>query len=262
MVDSSILLKTAQFIAIVCAILSVSLFVLTLICFYLHKRGEKNEAIFKAATRPILANAMMGLSHDEIILKRNEIIFFLTLWNHLQESVRGEMEHRLNHIFYELNILHIVRRWLSSFNLEKKLVAIWSLGQLGDQYSFTQIKKIAQSSRSKLALSASRALLRINCEEGIAFLAPLIAERLDWAPSRLVSMLKEFSFARIQGPILKVFHEERELLKKERILKILFYTDKSCAAAEVSNLLLRNPQDPLIRLYKKFAPERNLEDMI
>lgn len=124
------------------------------------------------------------------VIAEKDVIFFLPYWNHLQDSLRGEARERLNLLARTAGIDHAVRRMLQDGSNAEKLLAIVSLGHLGDKTDTEVLKKILVSDQPIACLHAARALLRID-PDALRELMPIIVQRSDLPTAAIANILKE-----------------------------------------------------------------------
>jgi len=155
---------------------------------------ERRRKKFRAVWQPILVDALVNevdlATPDLPKLAHRDLPEFLSLWNHLQESVLDESKDHLNQIGKALSIQRAALRLLHRGNLRKRLLAIVTLGQLRDRAAWVQLLTIAQREGSLLSVAAARALVMIDPTKAVPELIPLLMRRADWPASRVAQMLQ------------------------------------------------------------------------
>ncbi|MDE2600264.1 MAG: HEAT repeat domain-containing protein [Rhodocyclaceae bacterium] len=157
----------------------------------LRRRERRDQAVHRK-WRPLLNTAIVGeMPRLPSTLPKKEIQPFLTLWLHLQFSLRGEAQEALNEIARRLHIDEIARRMLAHGNRAEKLSAVLVLGYMRDPQAWERLLHFAADKDNLLSLNAVWGALRINPEAGLQKLLPSLLERQDWAMTRVVSILQE-----------------------------------------------------------------------
>lgn len=154
--------------------------------------------------RPLLMESLDdGLTNDPTSILRRRMairkshhgqadwIAFLHLWNHLHESRKVQSKDRLNEVAHVMRAHQVARGYLTSPELPIRMLAIATLGNMGERSAFEDLAKLAADPNSFLSLAAARALVHSDPHEAIHTLLPLVATRWDWAPGKVVSILKE-----------------------------------------------------------------------
>jgi HEAT repeat protein len=124
-------------------------------------------------------------------LRKPEITPFLNLWTHLQETLTGAARDNLNTVARAVGLDDTARRMLAKGSIRQQLMAITTLGHLHDRSVWYVLITVAQSPNSMLSLAAARAMIHIDPKGAMRLLTSLIASRTDWAPSRVIAILKE-----------------------------------------------------------------------
>ena len=73
-------------------------------------------------------------------------------WNYLHDSLRGESKQKLNELDTSLNLSEKCLTLLKSRNLEKKLLAIETLGNLGKKSAWNALKEYVDAGDSIVSL--------------------------------------------------------------------------------------------------------------
>lgn len=133
-----------------------------------------------------------------------DVFTFLTLWNHLQESVLDQARQGLNDVARRLGIPAIAHRMLDRANLRGRLMAVATLGQLQDRSVWDVLSAFAASPDVVLSLAAARALIRIDRHAAVDRLMPLITVRLDWPAPRVASLLLAAGADVISAPLARI----------------------------------------------------------
>lgn len=172
---------------------------LVLIIVSLRLRLHKNlrrEQDFIAIWRPLLLEAV---SEDQPVdrtvslpvLRARDQLFFLKLWNYMQESLRGSANDRLNELARRLGFEVTARRLLKKGKRAESLLATLMLGHLHDTPSWEALAAKAGSPDSLASLHAARAMTRIDPLQATERLLPLFLTRTDWGITQVASFLGE-----------------------------------------------------------------------
>lgn len=163
--------------------------------------GRARERRLVERCRPVLARCLEGLPVEPPALSGNEREPFLRLWNHYHESLRGPAGDRLNQLAARLGFDAAAREMLRAGSLRKRLLAVITLGNLGDAASREPLRALVDSPSVPLSLSAAHALLRIDPEDSLRWLLPVAAGRHDWPLARLAVILAEAGADAVSLPL-------------------------------------------------------------
>lgn len=154
---------------------------------------ERREREFQQRWRPLLMQAMVGASPAHLpTLRRRDQWRFLKLWNHLQESVRGDATSRLSALACQLGCQHMVRQLLDSRRLTRRLFGILSLGHLRDADAWDALQAQLLQHGAISSLYAARSLIQIHPQRGAVLVVPQLLLREDWEMVRVAILLQEF----------------------------------------------------------------------
>lgn len=152
----------------------------------------RRERDFIALWRPPLMRVLLGDSSAALPkLQRRDHWLFLKLWNHFQESLRGESTARLSETAYRLGCDRMARRLLRRGNSTERLFAILTLGHMRDATAWEELKAQLSRTSSQSSLYAARALIQIDAQAAARLIVPLLLERDDWEIVRVASLLQE-----------------------------------------------------------------------
>lgn len=156
------------------------------------RRNLRLEAEFIALWRPILLEAISedALQRVPVLSGRNQL-FFLKLWNYLQESLRGSANDKLNELARRLHCDVAARNFLEKGNRSERLLAILTLGHLRDEASWDDLALQVAKPDSLASIHAARALIKIDPLRGTEWLLPLLLERRDWDITQIANFLGE-----------------------------------------------------------------------
>ncbi|MGV3627421.1 MAG: HEAT repeat domain-containing protein [Betaproteobacteria bacterium] len=184
---------------IACSMLMlVAVFVLR-IRLVLRQRREKR---FAAAWQPLLAECVYQVPETLPQVPRAMRYHFLKLWNYHHESLVGSARKNLEQLAYTLKLEEISRVLLHQSDLRSKLIAIVTLGHLGDRTQWHELRALVADPSPMLSLAAVRALLDIDAGATLTWLVTVMASREDWPLARIVAMLKEAGPGRVTLPLI------------------------------------------------------------
>jgi hypothetical protein len=163
----------------------------TLIIRHLRTATDRRRKAMVAVWRPILAESLIEAPASLPSIHPRDRILFLYLWNHLQESIKGESSEELCAIIHRTGMDTVVRHFLATGTMRQQLLAIVTLGHLKDASVWTQLAELAHADNAFLSIEAARALVRIDAPHAIPALVPLIAQRADWSPLKILAILQD-----------------------------------------------------------------------
>lgn len=211
----------------VAALAATMLFALQIV--YLRamlRRRERDERTFLATWRPILLSSLTSAAPAALPeLASRDRLFFLKLWNHLQESLRGAATSSLNEIAYRVGCDAFSRRLLRRGNRAERLLATLTLGHLRDRAAWDMLVTQTLSADNTTSINALRALVQIDAEATAQQLTPLLLARDDWPIARLAVLLQEAK-TEFAGELLDATGQAKpkELLRALRLIEALRLT--------------------------------------
>ena len=137
-------------------------------------------------------------------LDRRDLIPFLTLWNQLQESFTGDITGRLNEIARRAGVDVKARQMLDRRSLPQRLLAVSTLGHLGDRLDHDSWNALVQLTADRdglLSLAAARALTRIDAASAMPVILPHLSERDDWSRNYVLAMLTDLGAEVVSKPL-------------------------------------------------------------
>ncbi len=208
---------------------------------------NRRYAAFIKIWRPILAEAIsdQGLTRDALpVLRHRDLEFFLHEWNITHDSIRGSAETRLNSLARELEIDQQVWKMLDRHSVRGKLVATATLGHLGENRAWDRISAMLESGNTLLSLLAASALVQIDADRALPIVIPHMADREDWPPARVATILRRAGPDAVSGPLAKAILEATP----EKANRLLRYLDTChlAVADELTHRLLKYSDDDYI----------------
>lgn len=183
-------IQFAFHIGLAVATLTVAL-IAVIICLRLNlRKSQRLEEAFIDIWRPILLQSISSQAMPDLPeLPASNQVFFLKLWNYLQESLRGMANERLNQVALELRCNLAARALLKKGNRAERLLAILTLAHLRDRNSWDALVVQATMGDSLASIHAARALINIDPLEGTHLLLPMLLQRRDWDIAQLANFL-------------------------------------------------------------------------
>jgi HEAT repeat protein len=141
--------------------------------------------------RPLLAESLVEVPATLPFIHPRDHVLFLYLWNHLQESIKGDASGQLNDVARRAGMDTVAMRLLHTGRLRLQLLAVATLGHLKEASVWDKLVRLAHAHNAFLAIEAARAMVRIRPKAAIPLLIPLISTRSDWSPLKVMALLNE-----------------------------------------------------------------------
>jgi hypothetical protein len=151
----------------------------------------KRESHIVARWRPYLLETVDAVPDHLPRVKQAERLVFLILWNEFHESIKGPARHRLKAVALRLRIDTAARKLLKSGSPERRLVAVITLGHLGDKESWNIVEGVVQNRNPLLSMAALRSLFLIDSSRAIDVLLSSHGARTDWPTAQLKAIVAE-----------------------------------------------------------------------
>jgi HEAT repeat protein len=239
------IVAVALWTAIMAAILSAAIIAQTVASRLLLARKARREAGFRNRWRAILLESVDAVPAHLPTVKPPDWYTFLSLWNQFQESLRGGGRHRLKAVAIRLRMDMAARRLLQEGSVSQRLMAIVTLGQLGDYDSWNPLVRISAGEHPVLSLAAARSLILIDAGRAIAELLPAFTARADWPVSRLKAILAEADPALIT-PALAAAVDVMNPARLPRLLALLDCAQGRAAGRKILDVLRRASEDEVL----------------
>lgn len=126
------------------------------------RHRQKQEAAFRARWEPIFLQSLIQMPEVLPPLPKRDWLLWAQLFNFHLESVRGQSQTRLIELAQRLQFCDRLLRHLQRGSLKKRLMAIYTLGNLHCEQAWQPLTEIVFEKNSLLALSALRALLQLS----------------------------------------------------------------------------------------------------
>ena len=202
---------------------------------------------FHAAWRPLLVQSLSDMPQSVPSVRSRDTLSFLFYWNYFHESLLGEDKLvGLNHLARLAGMDRAAMKLLKAQGLRKRLMAIITLGHLGEQSAWNDLVALAQSPHPIVSLSAARALVDINPKVALPLITPWIGARADWSPPKVAALLSQLGSALIAQPL----SEAALAATPDMAMRILHYLEITrCTAAlpAVRTLLARESSETTLK---------------
>lgn len=168
------------------------LLVLTLMAMRLKLRMDlRRRAQFLSTWRPLLMQSLMDSEGELPEIKPADWHTFFAYWNHLHESLRGDVKEGLNQVARAVGADKEARRMLSRGTMRDRLMALHTFGNLRDASVWHELQDAVTGDNSFLALTAMRALIQIDAKASIPVLLSQLSRRHDWSLASIATILHD-----------------------------------------------------------------------
>lgn len=213
----------------------------------ISQRNERRKRAFMSMWRELLnEDTLTHLDAAQLPAVANrDLVFFLSYWNQLQNSMRGEARERLYYLARTIGMDSAVRRMLHKGNSTEKLLAIVGLGFFGKKTDLPALKQVLVSDHPLESLYAASAMLHIK-PETLGEVLPIIVLRSDFSNAAIANILKEADpesvsliFSRLLGNVSNA--EARQHIRQRDAVRLILLS--TIAAPSVVDPLLRDIMD-------------------
>ena len=238
-------LRIALWIGAGAFVLTLLLLLLLIALRQLLRWRLRERASFISRWRPLMMDAILDEDISVPRLAARHQIYFLVLWNEFRESVRGAAERGLNSLACAVGADHAARRLLAHGNGGERLLALLTLGRLGQPVDRDRVLQVVQEDDPYVSLSAARALILIDPMQAVRDLLPLVARRSDWPSAKIVAIIGEAG-ADTLSPLLATFLRRVPETVLPRLLPLLAEAHIETAAPILDKVLTQAKQSELI----------------
>ncbi|MEQ1792569.1 MAG: HEAT repeat domain-containing protein [Nitrospira sp.] len=215
----------------------------TLIIRWLRVSTDRRRQQMVAVWRPILAQSLIEAPDTLPPIHPRDRVLFLYLWNHLQESIKGESAEELCAIIRRTGLDRVVHHYLAKGTLRQQLLAIVTLGHLKDQTSWPRLVELAHDANAFRSIEAARALVRIDPTRAIPTLLPLISQRADWSPLKVMAILQGAGGELVAQTLGQAALDAPPIIAT-RLIRFLASTRSHRALPLIRQVLQRTPVHP------------------
>jgi hypothetical protein len=176
------------------------LFAIAIMRVRLLRRLERERRV-AALWNPLLAQCAGSVPEVLPRLRRRDAESFILLWCRAQESLRGEAQAHLREMARRLGVETWTRRLLRSSRVDRRLLALVTLGHLRTREHAPWLYTLVSSAPPIVSLTAARALIRIEASIGVPPVLAATARRDDWPLAAVGSILRDCD-PQVVGPML------------------------------------------------------------
>lgn len=208
------------------------------------ERRERDRERFFAVWRPLIFGHLVGGAPALPPVPPRDEESFVILWIQLQDGLRGEARARFKAIAEAVGARRMIRRRLERRNALGRLLALRTLGYLGDPADYPEVLGHLDEHRAYLCLAAARALVHIDPIRAPEDILPRLATRVDWPVPLFSTLLADADTGRVLGWLRRAAPQlpRRQLA---RLLPILSILDPG-SMEDVLYELLTEERDPEI----------------
>jgi len=197
-------------------------------------------------------------------LTKKNLPHFLYEWNYLHESISGESKSGLNDLGESLKLHAMTYELLKSPFVDKRLMAVNTLGNLGNATSYPSIELLIADRDPVISSWAWRALFRIDVEKTLEKHIEKIVSRRDWSPIFVAKVLKEIDCDTLSKPLCclveKHFADGLEERQMSRLISYLSFTKVTDHGEILSKILHESDQkEVLIACLRHINSNEDLE---
>jgi hypothetical protein len=226
------LTNSALWASLIIASLAITIVVWTALLRLKGKALGVHEMRFLNRWRPLLLESIDAVPAHLPRVKHTDCFVFLALWNQFHDSVKGPAQHRLKAVALRLRMDSAARSLLDTRDMENRLVAVMTLGHLGDQDSWSTLESIARSRTPVLSMAALRALFLIDASRAMAILLSSLGVRNDWPTAQLTTILAEID----PSPVAEGLLQAAEIAIPSELPRLIALMDAADSDAVTSYL--------------------------
>lgn len=162
---------------------------------------QRREQRLAEQWQPLFAQSMTAVPQSLPPIAKSDWDAFFRLWNHTQESLRGESKHKLNQLAWACGMGHVAQQSLDQKSMRARLMAVTALGHLQEKNAWAKLKSIAGDPHPLLSLAAARALMQIDAKAALSEILPLFTRRHDWPLNKIANLINEAGPDAVTGPL-------------------------------------------------------------
>lgn len=225
-------------------VIGILYFVLVIQLFRARRRNSartKREERIEGVWLPILVAESADVPKGLPRLEERDVIPFLALWNQLQESFTGDITKHLNDVARRAGVDAKARRMLQQRSVRRRLLAVSTLGHLGDrndQESWKALIALTSHTDGLLSFAAARALTRIDAAAALPVILPHISKRDDWSRNYVLGMLTDLGVDVVSRP-LTAAAAQAPIEEAQRLLQYFNVAHVADATPAVRSIIAR-----------------------
>ena len=197
---------------------------------------ERARERFVAAWRPLMFDHLVGGKPVLPAVSPHDEESFLLLWIQLQDGLRGEARAGFNPIAEAVGARRMIHRRLEGRDALGRLLALRTLGYLGDAADYGEVLRYLDDPRPYLCLAAARALVHIDPRRAPDDILPRLAVRVDWPIPLFSTVLAEADVARLPAWLREIV-PQLSVEKLVRMLPLVSIIDAGSAEDILRDLL-------------------------
>jgi hypothetical protein len=196
-------------------------------------RRQRRRKEFQATWRPLLAAESLGIAPANLSppTDARERRWWLQLWNHMQETVRGEAHGRLNRLLNASGLDRHAVDLLGRRDMRAQLVALACLRHLADPRYWSELTPLLHADNPIKAIAAADAMVNIDPVRAMHQLLPVALQRRDWAPNRLALLCRNAGHAAVTPVLLEWLSKPLPGEQRGRLMGMLPFADPAQLAA-------------------------------
>jgi hypothetical protein len=214
----------------------------------LAQRRDRMRFHLAQQWRPLLTRIALEGGDEALRVSpphRRHMAVVMEEWNSFQDALRGAPTARLNELARRIGIDAAARRLLQAQGLGARILAIRTLGHLGDPADWSALQSQLVAPNALLSFYAAAALIQIDAQRAMPGIMLQLAEREDWPGEAIAGLLKEAGTQVTREPIRALILS----LEQTKVAPLLPWLGRAdpVLANEIGALLLRRePQDPRV----------------
>lgn len=183
-------MRAVFYVMIVLYVFVIVLIIQVFFFRFVFSLRDKAKAEALAIWMPVLAETTVAIPASIPPLSKKHIGTFLYEWNKLHMLVRGDACERLIILARDLKLVDYAYRMFESNSLPQKMLGIITLGNMKEYSAWDKLMDLLKGPSLILSLTAARALLQIDSNNGIKTILPEIVRQKEWPSSQVSSILK------------------------------------------------------------------------
>lgn len=251
----------AWWIAAIVAALMFLLVIQILVLRGILARRRNRAEQFRAVWEPLLAECVIETPVGLQPLERNQIMDFLLIWNHMQESLSAEAKTRLNEVARSLGVDDAASAMVLHGGLSDRLVGLTALGHMKDRRLWGRMTELLMGDDAVVSLCAARALVRIDPEDAAQIVIDQIANRPDWPTATVAGILREAGPHAISTPLAEAVGQTEDGATP-RLIRLLELAHSEVAAPVVHAVITRTDSTEVLTACLRIANDPALLDRI
>ncbi len=178
---------------------------------------ERRRERFFAAWRPLIFESVLGGAPQVPRVSPRDEESFLLLWIQLQDGLRREARAGFRPIAEAVGARRMIRRRLEGRNVLGRLLALRTMGHLGDPSDYPDVLAHLDERGAHLCLAAAMALVHIDPGRAPGDVLPRLVTRVDWPMPQACAVLADAD----AGRVLAWARAELPRLGREQLVRML-----------------------------------------